>query len=312
MAEDLGPHCVGRGCRVVVIGGGPAGLTCALYLARFNAGVEVVFRNDQRARLIPRTWNFPGHPEGVPGDDLIARCRAHAEQYGARMIHGEAAAVTGKRGDFRVRLAGGRELGCGFVVFATGVDDIPPDIPRVWKYLGRGLRHCPVCDGYEANDQRLALFGTGDKVARHALYLTTFTGRITILLNGQGRREEIAPALLSRLDQHSIPVLESRVVEVRDEGSEIRGFLLADGTDLDVDRAYSALDVRPRSEVAAALGVALDAEGYIVVSDKGLTNVDGVYAIGDVASADYAQIVIGMGQAAIAAICIQELYLSEG
>lgn len=264
----------------------------------------MIYREDQRARRIPRTWNLLGHPEGVRGDDLIARCKEHALKYGAELVNGEVASAEGVIGDFRVRLTDGRDfLGC-HILFATGVEDIPPAIPRVEKYIGRGLRHCPVCDGYEATGQRLALFGSGDEVARHALYLTGFTDRITILLNGEGRWDEIDMALRQQLASKGITALEGRVVEVLDEGAEIRGFRLEEGTRVEVDRAYSALGLRPRSELARRIGVELDERGFIKVGRRGQTNVAGIYAAGDVVNAGYAQIAIAMGQAAVAAIHI--------
>lgn len=299
-------------CRCIIIGGGPAGLTCATYFARFNCHTTVIYRDDQRARLIERTWNVPGYPEGIRGDELIARCREQALSYGVEMLHGEATQVTGEAGRFRAHLADGREVYGGQVVFATGVEDVPPNIPRVEKYVGRGLRHCPICDGYEANDSRLAIIGVGDKVARHALFLTAFTERITVLLNGEGRLAEIDASLRRDLSRHGIPVHESRVADVLDEGAEIRGFVLEDGTRVDVDRAYSATDVRPRSEVAHRLGVRLDQQGFIRVDQHGCTNIAGVYAVGDVVNRDYAQIVIAMGQAATAAIHIHARHISEG
>ncbi|MBI3948070.1 MAG: NAD(P)/FAD-dependent oxidoreductase [Armatimonadetes bacterium] len=298
-------------CRCVVIGGGPAGLTCALYLARFNCETAVVTRDDQRARLISRTYNVPGYPDGISGADLIERCREHARRYGVRLVDGDVDSVEGEVNDFRVRLSDGGEIPACHVVLATGVVDVPPDFPNAQRYVGRGLRHCPVCDGYEANGRRLAIFGGGSKVARHALYLTTFTEKITILLNGEGQEAEIDPSLREDLARHGIPVLSSRVVAVLDDGPEIRGFRLEDGTLIEVDRAYSALDVRPRSDVARKMEVRLDRQGYICVDAHGRTNVEGVYAVGDVVNRGYAQIIIGMAQAATAAIHINARHLSE-
>jgi thioredoxin reductase (NADPH) len=299
-------------CRCIIIGGGPAGLAAALYFARFNCEALVISLEDQRARWIERTWNVPGYSEGIRGDELIARCREHALKYGATLVHGEVDAVSGQNNDFRVRLVDGRVFHGRHVIFATGVRDTPPNFPNAYKYLGRGLRHCPVCDGYEANGKRLAVFGTGDRVARRALFLATFTDRVTILFNGEGSLHEIDPALRETLESYGIPCLEPPVVEVMDEGTEIRGFLLEDGTRIEVDRAYSAREIHPRSEVAAKMGVALNERGFIQVDAHCATNIEGVYAVGDVAGTGYAQIIIGMGQAAIAAIHIHGRFDAPG
>ena len=290
-------HCI-------IVGGGPAGLTCGLYFARFNCNPSVIFREDQRARLIPRTYNFPTYLEGIAGEDLIEKCKEQARKHGAELINGEVVSVEGEKGDFHVRLSGGRELWGCHVIFATGWEDTPPDIPNGHKYHGRGIRHCPICDGYESTGLRLAIFGTGDTVARHALFLKTFTDRITILFNGEGRWGDLPPELREELEENGIHGLEGRVVEVYDEGAEVRGFRTEDGTVIEVDRAYNTLGGRPRSEVARRMGVELDERGFIRVDEKGRTSIEGVYAVGDVVNADYSQIVIGMGQAAVAAIHI--------
>lgn len=262
----------------------------------------VISREDQRARLIPRTWNLLGHPEGVSGDELIGRAQEHAAKYGAELVNGEVASVEGQEGSFHVRLTDGREFRGCHIIFATGVQDIPPAIPGVEKYVGRGLRHCPVCDGYEATGQRLAIFGTGDEVARHALYLTNFTDAITILLNGEGQWTNIDPDLRDTLESKGIRAVEGRVLEVLDQGAEIRGFRIEDGALVEVDRAYSALGLRPHSELAWRMGVELNESGFIKVGPRGRTNLEGVYAVGDVVNAGYAQIAIAIGQAATAAI----------
>lgn len=296
----------------LIIGGGPAGWTCALYFARFNRKALVLSSEDQRARLIPRTHNVPGWIEGISGDELIARCREHATRYGAEFAEGEAVAVEGEIGAFRIRMADGREFTGRHVVFATGVEDLCPEVPGLEACEGRGLRYCPICDGYESNGQRLALFGAGDELARHALFMTTFTDRITLMLNGEGRWEEISPALRDQLERKGIRAVEDRVVEVFEEGGEICGFLMEEGERIEVDRAYGGHGLRPRSELARRMNVETNAEGYIKVDSNGATSVRGVYAIGDVVNQDYAQIVIGMGQAAIAAIDIHGEFMAEG
>lgn len=297
---------------VLIIGGGPAGFSCAMYFGRFNRSAAVVTAGDSRALLIPRTWNVPGHFEGIPGPQLLARLCTHAQDYGATVVSGRVEEVSGRRGAFVARLEDGRALRARFLVLATGVHDVRPDIPDLERYDGRGLRYCPICDGFEVNGKRLAIFGRGDFVARHALFLTTFTKDITILMNGLGSPDDISPEYRAQLERHGIAAHAARVEEVMGDGPEIRGFRLVDGTTVEVDRAYGAMDIRPRSDLAREMGVVTDEQGFIKVDDRGRTSVDGVYAIGDVVNQDYAQIVIAMGQAAVAAIHIQNAHLSEG
>ncbi|MCA1595735.1 MAG: NAD(P)/FAD-dependent oxidoreductase, partial [Chloroflexi bacterium] len=172
------------------------------------------------------------------------------------------------------------------------------------------LRHCPICDGFEADGERSAILGTGNKVAEHALFLRTFTDDITILFNGECAEVDIDHVLRGKLKARGIRCLGSRVVEVIDEGREIRGFVLEDGATIPVDRAYSAIEVRPRTEIAVQMGLALNKRGFIEVDQYGCTSVKGVYAVGDVTDRGDAQIVIAMAQAATAAIHIHAESLS--
>jgi thioredoxin reductase (NADPH) len=227
-------------------------------------------------------------------------------------LEGEVERVEGRHGAFCVRLPDGREFEGRHVVFATGVEDLSPKIPAIEECEGRGLRYCPICDGYESNGKRLALFGKGDSLATHALFMTTFTDKITLMFNGEGRWEEISPQLRERLERKGIGAVECCVKEVLLDDGEIRGFRMEDGTTLEVDRAYGGNGLRPRSELARGMGVETNADGYIKVDANGATNVKGVYAIGDVVNQDYAQIVIAMGQAAIAAIDIHGEFMAEG
>ena len=299
-------HCI-------IVGGGPGGLTSALYLARFNRRVLVVTHEDQRARNIPRTWNVPGYPDGVIGTELLYRCREHATKYGAEVLTGDVACVDGHRGAFHARLADGRDFRAHNVVLATGIADVLPDIPDAERYYGCGLRVCPVCDGYETTGHRIAVFGTGNYVARHALFLTTWTDRITIMANGLGVWEDISEDLRAELEAHHIAFEPGRVVEVVGDGPEIAGLRTEDSQLVEVDRAYAALErCTPRSELARDLGAATDAAGYIKVDANQATTVPGLYAVGDVVNQDYAQIVIAMGQAAVAAIHMHNLYFTPG
>ncbi|MCA1594804.1 MAG: NAD(P)/FAD-dependent oxidoreductase [Chloroflexi bacterium] len=296
--------------RCIIIGGGPAGLACGLYFGRFNCGAKVIFREDQRARLIPRSWNVLGYPDGLAGEDFLESAQAHARKYGAELINGEVLSVQGASGGFRVHLRDGREFPGDHIILATGIEDVSPDIPNVDKYVGRGLRHCPICDGFEADGERLAILGAGNKVAEHSLFLRTFTDDITILFNGECEESDIDRSLFEKVKARGIRCLSSRVVKVIDEGREIRGFVLEDGATLEVDRAYSAIDCRPRTEVAVGMGVALNDRGFVKVDQYGRTSVKGVYAVGDVTDRGDAQIVIAMAQAATAAIHIHARTLS--
>ena len=232
-------------CRCIIIGGGPAGLACATYYARFKCHTTVIYQTTSaqpdRAHL-----NVPGYPEGILRHELIARCREQALSMAWRCPR------RGHPGDRRSRplprtLADGRSSRrAGGVRHRRGRRAAQHPARR--ELRGRGLRHCPICDGYEANDSRLAIIGVGDKVAWHALFLTAFTERITVLLNGEGAcRDDARCAGSSR---HGI-LHESRVADVLTKERRFGASSWSDGTRVDVDRA-SAPPMRPRSRSPTA------------------------------------------------------------
>ncbi|HWU94495.1 MAG TPA: NAD(P)/FAD-dependent oxidoreductase, partial [Sphingomonas sp.] len=167
----------------IIIGGGPAGLTAAIYLARFHLGIRLFDCGSSRAAQIPCTRNHAGYPEGISGKELLARMLAQAEKYGATR---EGAEVTGLRlieGGFGVRV-GEREHAARTVLLATGVVNNRPDMPPALhaEALARGLlRYCPICDGYEVTDRRIGVIGTGSHGMAEALFLRGYSADVTLI-----------------------------------------------------------------------------------------------------------------------------------
>ncbi len=152
-----------------VIGGGPAGLTAALYLARYNRNFVLVDSGDSRAAWISASHNLPLFTQGIAGPEILRRQRDHVQAYGGTIVEGEAAKLSERHSGFslEVQTANGvlSHLTARFVVLATGVADIPPRIPKLEEAVQRGLiRYCPICDGYEAKGRKVGVIGveTGD------------------------------------------------------------------------------------------------------------------------------------------------------
>ena len=146
----------------LIIGGGPAGLAAAIYLARFRRRFLLVDAGASRASLIPTSHNLPGYPEGIAGDDLLAAERAQAERYGAELLRGRVCGVERGEGGFSARLEVSgekdREVSARFVLLATGIRDRRPGLPDEEDATRRGiLRYCPVCDGYEATGRSVGV-----------------------------------------------------------------------------------------------------------------------------------------------------------
>jgi len=287
----------------LVIGGGPAGLTAAIYLARYRRAAIVLDAGDSRCSWIPRSHNHAGFPDGIPGPELLRRMREQAERYGGRVERGmaEGAARDGASGLFEVRDGEGRIRRAHTILLATGVADRQPDLPDLVDAVRSGhLRVCPVCDGYEVIGRRIAVLGDNRHAMAEALFLRTYADRVS-LIHTSGRFD-IADDERRRLERNGVEVLDAPLAGVANEerGMAVR---LADGTRRTFDALYSALGTRPRADLAAQLEAATSDDGRLVTDLHQETSVSGLYAAGDIVSG-LNQISVAMGQAAVGATAI--------
>jgi len=281
----------------LIIGGGPAGLTAAIYLGRFRRRFVVVDAGESRLGLIPITHNHPGFPDGVEGPALLSRMKTQAERYGAVILPGMIEAI-GRDGDVFVSEVEGQTIRARHVILATGVQDRPatPDFAAaIRKAL---IRICPICDGYEVIDQEIAVIGAGEHGAREALFLRGYSDRVSLL--NVGARADLDDRALAKLASAGIEVIDVEVAGVcRDPDNRVV-LLMSDGRSRNFDAIYSALGAPPRMRLALALGVETNEAGCVVVDEHQRTSVDGVYAAGDLVRG-LNQISIAEAEAAIAA-----------
>lgn len=287
----------------LIVGGGPAGLTTALYLARFKRRFLVIDSGSPRAAWIPTSHNIPMFAEGISGKELLARARENLEQYGDCIVHGT---VTGLRkqpdrfiGFIEASEGGTRQIAARRVMLATGAVDIEPDLPNLPNAVQRGLvRYCPICDGYESRDRRIAVIAYGAHGVGEAVFIArTYSDDVTLLTLGQ--RLELSPEQQAKLDEYGIKVVEDPVEALDMEEDRIAA-LHAGGQEHRFDVLYSALGLKYRSDLALALGAEHDSKGSLIVDGHCQTSVKGLYAAGDIVRG-IDQIVVGMGHAALAA-----------
>jgi thioredoxin reductase (NADPH) len=288
----------------LIIGAGPAGLTAALYLARFKRRFLVIDGGDSRAAWIPTSHNIPFFEDGISGHDILGRQREHAEKYGAVIQQGTVSAITKQDGTFVASIErehGGRqEIRARRVLLATGACDVEPDLPDLPSAVQHGLvRYCPICDGYEAAGKSIAVIGHGNRGMGEAIFIArTYSGRVTLLTLGTPM--ELDDKERARLAEHDIRIVEEPIAALDVQGNKIAAIRMKSGAELRFDILYSALGLTYRANLALSLGATPDDEGALLVDDHNQTSVPGLYAAGGVVHG-LDQVVVAMGHAAIAA-----------
>jgi thioredoxin reductase (NADPH) len=286
----------------LVIGGGPAGLTAAVYLGRFRRKVLVVDGGWSRAEWIPRSHNLPGFPDGVEGPVLLDHMRQQARRYGAVLRKGYIDTLTRRDdGIFSVELDGAT-ISATTVLLATGVLENEPPLPHVADAVKRGvIRTCPICDGYESMGKRIAVLGDSDHAAAEALFLRTYTDKLTVLLIGDAAG--LSPKSRTALAEAGIHLssVSIRAVHLEDDG--LTALCADDGEIHRFDVVYSAFGTRSQAALARALGAHMDETNRLYVGEHQETSVDGLYAAGDLVRG-LNQISVANGEASIAATAI--------
>jgi thioredoxin reductase (NADPH) len=286
----------------LIVGGGPAGLTAAIYVARFRLSVRVIDAGHSRAAQIPCTRNHAGFPDGVSGRELIGLMQRQALKYGARVEPGEVTALS-KDGDQFVAEATGGPLAARTVLLATGVTNHGPDMPdklRTAALAAGRLRYCPVCDGFEVTDQDVAVIGTSEHGVREALFLRAYTRRVTLIApHGPHRLTSAQTAVLA---DAGIRVLDGPTANFALDTAGLN-FTCALGR-VTFEAAYPAMGSTVHSDLARDMGAALTNEGCIKVDAHQRTTCPGLYAAGDVVIG-LDQISHAMGEAGVAATTIR-------
>jgi thioredoxin reductase (NADPH) len=293
---------------VAVIGGGPAGLCAALWLARYLHRVLVIDSGD------PRNWEtrsvngYLGH-QGIRPPELRAVGRAECSNYGVEFVSGivdEAIDETGEL--FSVRLRDGATIQANRILLAIGIKDYWPDIPGLERCYGETIHVCPDCDGYETRGKETVVVGKGRKAVGMALALTTWTRQLVICTNGE--KPDMSQILLDELKALNIPVLEAPIKCVISKSSEIVGIDLEGGMSLDCERLYFAIGQYPADDLGAQLGCKRDEMGRLVIDERNHTSVKNVFAAGDIAPGPQLAIVAA-ASGAVAAIAIHASLVPE-
>ena len=303
---------------VVIIGSGPAGLTAAIYAARANLKPLVIegepsSNSDQpggQLMLTTDVENYPGFPEGIMGPQLMADMRAQATRFGAEIV-----TLKVSRADFSARpfaiWIGNPDTAeptytAEAVIVSTGARSVMLGLEAEQRLIGHGLSTCATCDGFFFRDQEIAVVGGGDSAMEEAGFLTKFASKVTLI----HRRDALRASKIMQQRAFDNPKIEfawnSVVVDVvggtKVEALALRDTVTGEERDLPVTGVFIAIGHRPNTDLFTDQ-LDMDDAGYLVTgADRSTTNIEGVFACGDVQDHTYRQAVTAAGSGCMAAI----------
>lgn len=287
---------------VMVVGGGPAGLSAALYLARYDRATALLDAGRGRSTWHQVNHNYLGFPGGIPVRELRERGQQQVAEYEQVTLLEHTIDTLRREDGWFVAEGQAGTWRAQAVILATGVVDHYPHFDGWQEYVGRSMFWCITCDGYSCRDCDVVVAGAGDEAASIALQLQRFATSITLLTDSM--EPTISPQFLRRLERAGIAVIVDKIASVVGEDGYIEAILTKRGERLAATKLFSFQGSTPQNELARQLDVLCNADGYIMVDTEQKTNVPGFYAAGDVTRLHSHQITTAVhegGQAASAA-----------
>lgn len=285
---------------VVVVGGGPAGLSTALYTTRLGHSTALVDRGGGRAAMMQDVHNVIGVPEEKTGHEFLSIGTEQVREYGCR-VHRDVISSCDRAGDGTFELAGdsGRYV-ADAVVLATGFTDVRPDPPL--PRTGRGLHYCLHCDAYMFIDEPVYVMGTSESAAYVAAIMLNFTDKVDLLLRGE--RPSWSEATATMLDNHPIERIEAEITGIQNgDDGWLEAIEFEDGSVREYRGGFTMYGADYNNGLARELGCSINDDGTVSVDDHGRTSVDGVWAVGDL-TPGHNQIPVAIGEGAKAGISI--------
>jgi thioredoxin reductase (NADPH) len=286
---------------VAVVGGGPAGLSAALYATRLGHRTAVVDRGGGRAAMMLDTHNVVGIPESVSGKEFLQTAQEQLEEYGTD-IHRDLVGSIERTDDGFHLVGGTTDLHAERVVLATGFSDARPDPPL--PRTGQGLHYCLHCDAYMFVDESVYVMGHGESSAHVAMIMLNFTDEVDLLL--RGRDPEWSEETDRLLDGHPVDVVAEEISGMtKGEDGWLESFEFEDGTVREYRGGFAMYGSDYANDLAVDLGCEVTDDGTVAVDDHGRTSVDGVFAVGDL-TPGHNQIPVAIGEGAKAGIAVHK------
>lgn len=291
---------------LIILGGGPAGLTAAIYAGRARIHTLVLtgpLPGGQPANT-DMVENFPGFPEGVEGPDLARRFLAQAERFGVEIRHETVTGVDFSTRPFIIR-TDGTTYRARAVIVALGAVPRRLGVPGEDRFFGRGVSTCATCDGYFYRDRRVVVVGGGDSAIVEGLYLTRFAREVIVI----HRRDQLRATRIHQDRAFANPkmrfvwntVVEEVLGDKTVTGVRVRNVQTGETSVIEADGVFLYIGMDPQTEMFRGQ-LELDEQGYIVTDRRQRTNIPGVFAAGDVQDPYYRQLVVAAGTGAIAAM----------
>ena len=298
---------------VIIIGSGPAGLTAAIYAARANLHPLVIegepsSTSDQpggQLMLTTDVENFPGFPDGIMGPELMVKFREQALRFGAEFITEKVTAVDFSERPFKISIRD-RNFTADAVIVSTGAQSLMLGLEAESRLLGYGLSTCATCDGFFFRGQEIAVAGGGDSAVEEATFLTKFASKVILI----HRRDTLRASKIMQdraLSNPKIEIMWNTVVEdlvgdTKLEGAVVRNVVTGEATTLPVTGLFVAIGHRPNTDLFKGL-LDMDDNGYLIThAGSSYTNIEGVFACGDVQDHTYRQAITAAGSGCMAAI----------
>ncbi|MEY2560446.1 MAG: thioredoxin reductase [Verrucomicrobiota bacterium] len=292
---------------VIIVGGGIAGLSAAIYLGRAQRDTLVIDSGHSMAKWEPSVENYLGFPHGVAGEELLRNGRKQAKRYEVRFIQDEIKTVSNRKSVFVLK--GKRKTyRTKRLLLATGIFHLPPEIPGVEKCLGHSMFFCKDCDGCRVRGKRIAIIGANNEAVEYALGMLHYSACVIVATNGEKPRWDKRRARW--LAEYEIPVARKQITDVQHRKRKIHALAFAGGTCVKIDYLFTTRGDIFHNDLAKKLGAKLDPDGQIKVDQCMRTSVPRLYAAGCVTPAN-CQMIIAAGQGAAAGQAINRDLFEE-
>jgi len=302
---------------LVILGGGPAGLSAGLYAARARLDHVVIEKGAPGGQVLNTDWvdNYPGFPEGLSGFDLAEKMAAHAKRFDVNIQYGEVSFVDLQDEHKKIlQMADGKEIHCDTLIICTGARPNTLNIPGEIDFRGKGVSYCGTCDAPFYRNVQVAVVGGGDTAVEEAHYLTRFASKVSVI----HRRDELRATRIIQETAFANDKIEfvwnSRVVGIEGDTSGVKELKLVDNdgnnSTLAVEGIFILIGITPNNSCLPLELLKADQWGFIPVDGECRTTIPGVMAAGDIVSKNVRQVVNAAGEGAVAMLAA-ETYLNR-